>query len=126
MVAPHNKQLQRTVQTVSRAAQRASFHYARAPRSNGQRAAAERGVSRQAELSMATIRRASPADAAALASLAEGVFRDMFGSANDPGRCGTLCYNELRFSGSVARNCRPESHHDSERAGWRTEWVCSG
>jgi hypothetical protein len=38
---PPNKQLQRTVQTVSRRGARASFHYARAPRSNGQRAAAE-------------------------------------------------------------------------------------
>ena len=36
-----NKQLQRTVQTVSRRGARASFHYARAPRSNGRRAAAE-------------------------------------------------------------------------------------
>jgi hypothetical protein len=36
-----NKQLQRTVQTVSRRGTRASFHYARAPRWLGQRAAAE-------------------------------------------------------------------------------------
>jgi hypothetical protein len=36
-----NKQLQRTVQTVSRRGARASFHYARAPRCIGQRAAAE-------------------------------------------------------------------------------------
>jgi ribosomal protein S18 acetylase RimI-like enzyme len=34
---------------------------------------------------MATIRRATPADAAALASLAERVFRDTFASVNDPG-----------------------------------------
>ena len=38
---PANKQLQRTVQTVSRRGARASFHYARAPRCIGQRAAAE-------------------------------------------------------------------------------------
>ena len=38
---PPNKQLQRTVQTVSRRGARASFHYARAPRFLGQRAAAE-------------------------------------------------------------------------------------
>jgi hypothetical protein len=36
-----NKQLQRTVQTVSRRGARASFHYARAPRFTRQRAAAE-------------------------------------------------------------------------------------
>jgi len=38
---PHNKQLQRTVQTVSRRGARAPFHYARAPRFTRQRAAAE-------------------------------------------------------------------------------------
>jgi hypothetical protein len=38
-----NKQLQRTVQTVSRRGARASFHYARAPRCIGQRAAADAG-----------------------------------------------------------------------------------
>ena len=38
---PANKQLQRTVQTVSLRGARASFHYARAPRFKGQRAAAE-------------------------------------------------------------------------------------
>ncbi len=38
---PHNKQLQRTVQAVSRRGARASFHCARAPRFIGQRAAAE-------------------------------------------------------------------------------------
>jgi hypothetical protein len=37
----HNKQLQRTVQTVSRRGPRASFHYACAPRFKGQCAAAE-------------------------------------------------------------------------------------
>ena len=36
-----NKQLQRTVQTVSRRGARASFHCTRAPRCIGQRAAAE-------------------------------------------------------------------------------------
>ena len=40
-LAPYNKQLQRTVQTVSRRGARASFHYARALRYNRQRAAAE-------------------------------------------------------------------------------------
>ncbi len=40
-VAPHNKQLQRTVPPATRRGARASFHYARAPRYNGQRAAAE-------------------------------------------------------------------------------------
>jgi len=38
---PPNKQLQRTVQTASRRGARASFHYARAPRTNRQHAAAE-------------------------------------------------------------------------------------
>jgi len=38
---PHSKQLQRTVQTVSRRGARASFHCARAPRFTRQRAAAE-------------------------------------------------------------------------------------
>ena len=38
---PANKQLQRTVQTVSRRGARASFHYARAPRGKRQCAAAE-------------------------------------------------------------------------------------
>jgi hypothetical protein len=39
--APHNKQLQRTVQTVSRRTACASLHYAHPVRSNRQRAAAE-------------------------------------------------------------------------------------
>ena len=38
---PHNKQLQRTVPRYRGRGARASFHYARAPRFIGQRAAAE-------------------------------------------------------------------------------------
>jgi len=38
---PHNKQLQRTVQTASRRGASASLHHARAPRLIVQRAAAE-------------------------------------------------------------------------------------
>jgi len=39
--SPHNKQLQRTVQTMSRRTACASFHYAHAARFMRQRAAAE-------------------------------------------------------------------------------------
>ena len=67
-VREHNKQLQRTVQTVSRRGARASFHYARAPRFTRQRAAAE-------------LRRYAARFAVALSSL---VFLSSYGNAAEP------------------------------------------